>query len=121
MKGSEEMHFGVSMFHTDYSIPAVQLARALEERGFESMWAPEHSHIPFCRLDRVALPANASPSSDIPILLAAGDPNMDRQRYCRGRRAGDPQSRHIPRDRGADRALSQRPDCRTPDFCQFRV
>ena len=31
------MHFGVSMFHTDYSIPAVQLARALEERGFESM------------------------------------------------------------------------------------
>jgi hypothetical protein len=44
MKGSQQMHFGVSMFHTDYSIPAVQLARALEERGFESMWAPEHSH-----------------------------------------------------------------------------
>src|ERR1700736_1569722 len=44
-----EMHFGVSMFHTDYSIPAVELARALEERGFESMWAPEHSHIPASR------------------------------------------------------------------------
>ena len=43
------MHFGVSMFHTDYSIPAVQLARALEERGFELMWAPEHSHIPVPR------------------------------------------------------------------------
>src|SRR6516164_584828 len=43
------MHFGVSMFHTDYSIPAVQLARALEERGFESMWAPEDSHIPVPR------------------------------------------------------------------------
>ena len=43
------MHFGVSMFHTDYSIPAVQLARALEARGFESMWAPEHSHIPVPR------------------------------------------------------------------------
>ena len=43
------MHFGVSMFHTDYSIPAVQLALALEERGFESMWAPEHSHIPVPR------------------------------------------------------------------------
>ena len=27
--------------------------------------------------------ANASPSSDIPVLLAAGNPNMDRQRYCR--------------------------------------
>ena len=43
------MHFGVSMFHTDYSIPAVDLARALEARGFESMWAPEHSHIPVPR------------------------------------------------------------------------
>ena len=43
------MHFGVSMFHTDYSIPAVELARALEARGFESMWAPEHSHIPASR------------------------------------------------------------------------
>src|ERR1700738_32037 len=49
MKGSQQMHLGVSMFHTDYSIPAVQLARALEERGFESMWAPEHSHIPVPR------------------------------------------------------------------------
>src|SRR5258708_18764208 len=46
MKGSGQMHFGVSMFHTEYSIPAVELARALEVRGFESMWAPEHSHIP---------------------------------------------------------------------------
>ena len=43
------MHFGVSMFHTDYSIPAVELAKALEARGFESMWAPEHSHIPVPR------------------------------------------------------------------------
>src|SRR5438132_9887778 len=49
MSGSGEMHFGVSMFHTDYSIPAVELARALEARGFESMWAPEHSHIPVPR------------------------------------------------------------------------
>src|SRR5712671_5083020 len=49
MGGSEEMHFGVSMFHTDYSIPAVELGRALEARGFESMWAPEHSHIPASR------------------------------------------------------------------------
>jgi len=40
------MDFGVSMFHTDYSMPVVALARALEERGFESLWAPEHSHIP---------------------------------------------------------------------------
>jgi probable F420-dependent oxidoreductase len=43
------MHFGVSMFHTDYSMPAVELAAALEARGFESLWAPEHSHIPVSR------------------------------------------------------------------------
>jgi probable F420-dependent oxidoreductase len=43
------MDFGVSMFHTDYSMPVVQLAPALEQRGFESLWAPEHSHIPVPR------------------------------------------------------------------------
>jgi len=35
------MHFG-AMFFTDYSMSAPGLARALEERGFESVWAPEH-------------------------------------------------------------------------------
>jgi probable F420-dependent oxidoreductase len=43
------MKFGVLMFFTDYAISAVDLARALEERGFESVWAPEHSHIPTSR------------------------------------------------------------------------
>ena len=43
------MDLGVSMFHTDYSMPAVQLAPELEQRGFELMWAPEHSHIPVPR------------------------------------------------------------------------
>jgi probable F420-dependent oxidoreductase len=43
------MHFGGVMFFTDYSISAAELALALEERGFESMWAPEHSHIPLSR------------------------------------------------------------------------
>lgn len=37
------------MFFTDYSMGAAELARALEERGFESIWAPEHSHIPLSR------------------------------------------------------------------------
>ena len=44
------MHFGASMFFTDYSMSPADLARALEERGFESVWAPEHSHIPTSRL-----------------------------------------------------------------------
>ena len=43
------MHFGGVMFFTDYSISSVELACALEERGFESVWAPEHSHIPLSR------------------------------------------------------------------------
>src|SRR3954462_3907333 len=43
------MHFGGAMFFTEYSMSAMELARALEERGFESVWAPEHSHIPVSR------------------------------------------------------------------------
>lgn len=44
------MHFGASMFCTDYSMTPVELAPALEDRGFESFWAPEHSHIPTSRV-----------------------------------------------------------------------
>ena len=43
------MDFGALMFFTDYAIPATELAQALEARGFESIWAPEHSHIPTSR------------------------------------------------------------------------
>ena len=43
------MQFGASMFFTDYSMAPGELAQALEERGFESVWAPEHSHIPLTR------------------------------------------------------------------------
>jgi probable F420-dependent oxidoreductase len=43
------MQIGAAMFFTDYSMSSVELARVLEERGFESVWAPEHSHIPLTR------------------------------------------------------------------------
>jgi probable F420-dependent oxidoreductase len=43
------MLFGASMFATDYAIRPDDLARLLEERGFESMWVPEHTHIPASR------------------------------------------------------------------------
>lgn len=43
------MHIGAAMFFTDYSMRPGELARALEERGFESVWSPEHSHIPLGR------------------------------------------------------------------------
>jgi probable F420-dependent oxidoreductase len=40
------MHVGVFSFNTEYGIRVDDLARAVEERGFESLWASEHSHIP---------------------------------------------------------------------------
>ena len=43
------MDFGAAMFFTDYSMGPAELGRALEARGFESVWAPEHSHIPSSR------------------------------------------------------------------------
>jgi len=43
------MEFGASIFFTDYSISPAELATALEERGFESLWVAEHSHIPVPR------------------------------------------------------------------------
>jgi probable F420-dependent oxidoreductase len=43
------MHFGAGIFFTDYSISPTALGKALEERGFESVWAAEHSHIPLSR------------------------------------------------------------------------
>ena len=43
------MHIGVAMFPTDYSIQPHELAVEAENRGFESMWLPEHSHIPTSR------------------------------------------------------------------------
>jgi probable F420-dependent oxidoreductase len=49
------MHIGVTMFCTDYAIAPTELAAALEQRGFESLWLPEHSHIPLSR--RSAYPA----------------------------------------------------------------
>jgi hypothetical protein len=43
------MEFGASIFFTDYSISPAELAGALEERGFDALWAAEHSHIPASR------------------------------------------------------------------------
>ena len=43
------MHIGVAIFPTDQTIDPVELARESEARGFESLWFPEHSHIPTSR------------------------------------------------------------------------
>ena len=51
------MDIGVLMFPTDLAIQPTELAKACEERGFESLWFPEHSHIQTSRKS----PWNANP------------------------------------------------------------
>jgi len=43
------MRYGVTMFVTDETIDIVTLATAVEERGLQSVWLPEHTHIPTSR------------------------------------------------------------------------
>ncbi len=43
------MEIGVCIFATDYAIRIDELARETEARGFESLWVPEHTHIPTSR------------------------------------------------------------------------
>ncbi len=43
------MHIGLCMFATDYAIRIEELAREAEVRGFESLFVPEHTHIPTSR------------------------------------------------------------------------
>src|SRR3981081_1223961 len=43
------MKIGAVMFFTTDSMQPAPLGRALEERGFESLWVPEHTHIPSTR------------------------------------------------------------------------
>jgi probable F420-dependent oxidoreductase len=69
------MHIGYFVFVTDYSMPIVDLARALEERGFESLFVPEHTHIPASRRSPWAggpeLPRHYSHTLDPFVSLAA--------------------------------------------------
>jgi probable F420-dependent oxidoreductase len=43
------MRLGVTMFATDLAMPVQDLAVAAEERGFDSLYVPEHTHIPVSR------------------------------------------------------------------------
>lgn len=71
------IRYGVTTFPTDLSMPVVDLARALEERGFDSLWLPEHTHIPTSRrtpwppLPDHELPEKYKRSLDPLVALAA--------------------------------------------------
>src|SRR2546423_3102882 len=43
------MKFGIAMFPTDYAVDPATVAMLVEERGFDSLWFPEHTHIPSSR------------------------------------------------------------------------
>ncbi|MFN8051713.1 MAG: TIGR03619 family F420-dependent LLM class oxidoreductase [Acidimicrobiales bacterium] len=43
------MRYGVTMFATDVAMPADELAVEAEARGFDSLYLPEHTHIPVSR------------------------------------------------------------------------
>jgi probable F420-dependent oxidoreductase len=69
------MRYGVTMFATDVSIDVVELARAVEERGLDSLWLPEHTHIPTSRVtphpSGAELPDKYRRSLDPLVALAA--------------------------------------------------
>lgn len=66
---------GVCMFPTDYSIQPVAFARAVEERNLDSMFFPEHTHIPVSRKSPwpggAELPKHYSHTHDPLVALAA--------------------------------------------------
>ncbi len=66
------MKYGMTFFPTDQSIGPAEMAAAAEERGFESVWFAEHSHIPMS-------PATPGPPEP-------GQPGLPREYYA----VGDP-------------------------------
>ena len=69
------MKLGIFSFNTEYTMPADELARECEARGFESLWLPEHTHIPASRESQYpgggTLPKEYAHMSDPFIGLAA--------------------------------------------------
>ena len=85
------MKIGIAMFPTDYSITPGELAQAAEERGFESLWFPEHTHIPTSRKS----PWPGGP--DLPEVVQANARSVhgaDRRRD--GDEAHQARHRHLP-------------------------
>lgn len=82
------MEVGLTTFVTDYSIRPDELARAAEERGFESLFFPEHTHIPVSRRSPwpggPELPTEYSHALDPFVALAAAATATERLRLGTG-------------------------------------
>jgi len=74
---AETVRIGITMMTADFAMRPDELAREIEARGFESMWVPEHSHIPVSRetpwpgsLDGAPLPEEYSHLYDAFVALS---------------------------------------------------
>jgi alkanesulfonate monooxygenase SsuD/methylene tetrahydromethanopterin reductase-like flavin-dependent oxidoreductase (luciferase family) len=78
------VRIGVYTFATDYSAGVIEVGRALQERGFESLFLPEHSHIPCSRQTPWPggdeLPPEYSHALDPFVALSAAAATTDRLR-----------------------------------------
>ena len=67
------MKVGVFYFPADYGINVAELAKALEDRGFDSLFVPEHTHIPLSRKSPVpggGGPKPGAASRNLPVRAA---------------------------------------------------
>ena len=77
------MRLGVTIFATDRSTDTVELAVEIEQRGFDSLWLPEHTHIPTSRLTPpptgdAELPEEFRRTLDPLVVLAAAASRTER-------------------------------------------
>jgi probable F420-dependent oxidoreductase len=82
------MKFGIAMFPTDYAVEPATLGRLVEERGFDSLWFPEHTHIPVSRKTPYPaggdLPRAYSHTYDPFVALAAAAAATERLKLATG-------------------------------------
>ena len=82
------MDIGVTLFVTDHSIRPDVLAREVEDRGLESIWYPEHTHIPVSRRTPYPgggeLPEMYKRTLDPFVAIAAGAAVTTRVRFGTG-------------------------------------
>ena len=74
------MKLAAAVFPTDETLAPQEVARLCEERGFESLWFPEHTHIPASR--ETPYPAGGDLPLDV-LALAGPVRGADRRRRWR--------------------------------------
>src|SRR5689334_4792708 len=67
------MRLGVTIFATDQGMPPHELAVAAEERGFSSLYLPEHTHIPVSRRTPAAATGAAGGTGPARLRGTSGD------------------------------------------------